>query len=610
MSLVICSNQEKDGVALRQQQSVYNAWSFRNPLSSTMTIPAHAQVALQSCKVNVDGRVAFTNNNSKFYHYFGEKLLLTSTADQNSTSVPVITQLTNENESSDVVELSNEEFALRIQEQVRTTSYHPNTKGQFECAVLRNGSSRDFLGYKYSFIQNSTNTNSIPADNTFRRFFSEFQDLNASYTSGIFQRNASVNDTSAGINIKQPFSLTNGSFIVNLSGTNADANASGVAWCIGLSRFVRNPQTNTGQFAPDVFDFSVMDDMELNGTACFMDFGVARNELDELVVFQSSRESSDRDVSTTLKEVRYFENTNSSFTAGGRADWTGNASSYTKLGFFSNGEDIAVKLYNGAAWHLVTEFDAGEDADTYFKPVNQCCWCLHPTISIGTDGTNNSCKVEIEEFSSPNISDYDPLIEFKGGWFENMELQGTQYLCGALEQSTWNHPDTNDRTYKELNASGGVSYDAVMILQPNDIYVPSYSANATELLGFKQAIVDTPASGDSTDNTIIYESEVVPDLISSLALFVRLNNMGQQSTNAFTKNKSKILAHLTNLETQTGRLTYEPNTLIFLDLDNPAPMQVNEFDISFNYINEQYATILTGQSIVSLYFRKKPKELM
>ena len=70
MSLVICSNQEKDGTALRQQQSVYNAWSFRNPLSSTMTIPANSQVALQSCKVNVDGRVVFSRNNNKLYHYY------------------------------------------------------------------------------------------------------------------------------------------------------------------------------------------------------------------------------------------------------------------------------------------------------------------------------------------------------------------------------------------------------------------------------------------------------------------------------------------------------------------------------------------------------------
>jgi len=36
-------------------------------------------------------------------------------------------------------------------------------------------------------------------------------------------------------------------------------------------------------------------------------------------------------------------------------------------------------------------------------------------------------------------------------------------------------------------------------------------------------------------------------------------------------------------------------------------MNVNEFDISFCYANEQYATILTGQSIVCLYFRTKPK---
>ena len=68
MSLVICSNQEKDGTALRQKNSVYNAWSFRNPLSSTMTIKKNSQVALQSCKVNVDGRVVFSNNTDKFYH--------------------------------------------------------------------------------------------------------------------------------------------------------------------------------------------------------------------------------------------------------------------------------------------------------------------------------------------------------------------------------------------------------------------------------------------------------------------------------------------------------------------------------------------------------------
>jgi len=93
-------------------------------------------------------------------------------------------------------------------------------------------------------------------------------------------------------------------------------------------------------------------------------------------------------------------------------------------------------------------------------------------------------------------------------------------------------------------------------------------------------------------------------------MFVRLNNFGQNTTNARIGNRSKIIAHLTDLETKTGRQTYEPSNLVWLDLDNPAPLTVNEFDISFCYVNEQYSTILVGQSIVALYFRAKPKDLM
>ena len=615
MSLVICSNQEKDGEALRQNQSVYNAWSFRNPLSSTMTIPANAQVALQSCKVNVDGRVAFTNNNSKFYHYFGEKLGLDAgDPDQiDSTSQPVITTLTSEDQGNDVVELSSEQFANTIQTQIRTTSYHPNTKDQAEVSVLRNASSRDFLGYTFSFKQNASNTNSVPT--SFRRFYSEYSDLNASYSGGIFQRNANqINKPSVGISIDNPFSLTNGSFIVNLSGANANVNASGVPWIVGLSRFVRNPKLGTGQFVPQKFDFMANEDMGIGHESCFVDFGIGRNDNDQLVVFQSSKEADEIGVSTCLNEIQYWGNGNSSFNGVDRADWTANASTIEKIGFFSKGENIAVKGYASGNWNLITEYSVSENASTYFKPVNQTCWCLHPVISIGADDSlTNSCKLEIDEFSTPTgITGYDPLTAYKGGWFETMELQGTQSLCSEMEERSWNHPESNDRAYKVLNASGGVAYDAVMVLQQTDIYKPSFSANATELFGFNQSIVDTPATGDSTKNTITFESLTIPSLVSSLAMFVRLNNMGQSVTNAFQGNNSKIIAHLPRFDNQntTGRLYFEPNTPIFLDLNNPAPMQVNEFDISFNYINEQYATILTGQSIVCILIRKKPKELM
>ena len=243
--------------------------------------------------------------------------------------------------------------------------------------------------------------------------------------------------------------------------------------------------------------------------------------------------------------------------------------------------------------------------------MNQSCWCLHPVLCIGTDasGNDDSNTLTIEEFSSVSLTDYDATTIYKGGWYETMEQLNKTDWCFDVEQRTWNDPTTNTRIYKTTNASGGVNASFVMILNQSNLYSPSDGANAKQILGFNQSIVQTPNSGEDT-NTNVYESTIVPSLSSSLSMFVKLNNFGQNVMNAFNGNKSKILAHLTDLETSTGRQTYEPKNIIWLDLDNPGPLQVNEFDISFSYINEQYATILTGQSIVALYFRRKPKELM
>ena len=112
-----------------------------------------------------------------------------------------------------------------------------------------------------------------------------------------------------------------------------------------------------------------------------------------------------------------------------------------------------------------------------------------------------------------------------------------------------------------------------------------------------------------TGSQSVFTSTTQPDLSSTQALFVRLNNVGQQCTNARMKNKSTIIAHLPRFDNalSTGRLHFEPNNLIFLDLNNPNPIHVNEFQISFCYVNEQFAKILTGQSIACLMFREKPK---
>ncbi len=616
MSLVICSNQEKDGASLRQRGSVYNAWSFRNPLSSTMTIPANSQVALQSCKVNVDGRLVFSGNNSRFYHYFGEKLDLdgeTYPQSHEVTSYPVVSNLLSEDESGEVIESSLDDFANRIRDRVRETTFHPNAKNQFDCQVLRNASSLDFRGFQYQFKQlnNDDNVNQIPSDSGFEKFYREDKDDNFTYASGVFTRSHQVLEC-VGISKEQPFSLTNGSFIVNISGTGG-ANASGVEWHVGLTRAIN--QVHNGYFIPPYNDYTNDADLEVEQDF-YADFAVARNRNGELVVYDYRNDPDIRDGRQIVKnEITYFNNTNSSFQKDDtRYDLSDdNASVYTKVGFFSEGEDLRVSLYNSKSdnWDLITEYDATEKATRYFKPVNQACWCLHPVLAVGTKSGAQTCKLTIEEFSGLDIEYYNATEYLKGGWYESMEAVGKVAKCQELETRFWNRLGDNLYDFHKTNASSGVDYSPVMILQESEVYTPSFGANAMMPFGFNESVVQVPSSGADT-NTVIFESTAVPSLTSSMAMFVRLNNFTQNVTNAYSKNKSKILAHLPRFDNNesTGRLYFEPNNLIFIDLDNPNDIQVNEFDIDFCYINEQYATSLTGQSIVGLYFRRKPKELM
>ncbi len=639
MSLVVCSNQEKDGKSLRQPSSVYNAWSFRNPLSSTMTIPANAQIALQSCKVNVDGRVVFSGNNHRFYHYLGQKLDIDGeTAPQNvdTTSQSVLVDLLSNDQKGEVLELSVDEFANQLQERIQQETFHPNFKEQFQCDPLRNASSLDFLGYKFTYKQNAS-TENARADLDFDIWYHEGSAKNFTYKKtggdvGTFKRVATgdgVDEPSVALAPNKPLSLTRdtkkigekqGVFEVDIrNGSFANVQASGVEWKVGLSRCV-NIADGNGRFYPEYAD-ETNDDGNLRiSNPVFADFAVARNADGELVCYHHVMDDSvDDGKKLVAREVKYYENANSSFAGGDRFNLsTGtDAVNYNRIALCAQGENIRALIHDNAssAWRLITEFDAAVASESYFKPVNQACWCLHPFLEVGDDENNASCTMRIREFDTPvGLTKYaqpTKTNQSNAGWWELNEALNTEGRCQEVEMREWNKPGNTGAdayVFQEQNASDGVDLDPVLVLEPSTIYKRTEGANGKSILGFEQSIVDVPVSGDNT-NTIVFDSSTIPSLQSSMAMFVRLNNFTQNVMNAYTGNRSKILAHLPRFDNaqSTGRLYFEPNNMVFIDLDNPAPLQVNEFDISFNYVNEQYATSLTGQSIVCLYIREKPK---
>ena len=616
MSLVICSNQDSDGAAQGNSQTINDAFAFRNELSSTMTIPANSQVALQSVKVNVDGRVTLGKDNSRFYTYFGD---IDKPENEDVTSYPVRVDLI-EDGDTEVKELTKSDFANLVQQRVRSNTFHPQQKGQFKCDTLLDGDKK-FKGFKLTFDQDNVSTS---IELTGAQQFSNTEYTNASqftFNSSTLTRVAGAEEPNAVIFKNNPMSVAEGSkFRVNISGTG-NANASGVPWSVGLSRFSNGESEKTGGgfIGPNYWDWTKDDGPPCytQQTLGFCDFAVSRNSQNQLVV-TNQRWSTTHNCLVEV-EVEYYDSDNSDFSGSGRFSLaTGtDADQYTKVELKVDGENIGAYLWHNGSSELrkICDYAAPDLALEYFKPINQACWCLHPVLGIGQSGNSSTSTLYVEHFSGLEITGYDPEVKYKGGWFETMELIGGSALqqCMELEQRPWNlNTGLDEYVIRTTNGSGGVDYSNVLILQEDvtGSYAPTSGANALRSLGFEKGIIDTPVEDKESEQ--IFQSTTIPDLSTTQAMFVKLNNFGSKVMNAHKGNRSNIICHLPRFDNSlsTGRLHFEPNNLIYIDLDNAGPLQVNEFDISFNYVNEQYAKILTGQSIVVLYFRKKPKELM
>ncbi len=258
--------------------------------------------------------------------------------------------------------------------------------------------------------------------------------------------------------------------------------------------------------------------------------------------------------------------------------------------------------------------DTGANKVRQFPPIHQACWCLHPVLQIGTNASNGSGTMNIGHLKTPPLTDYDVTKKNKSGWWETLNILGRTNWCRKVEARKVLQPLDTDATVDQggLHAGGfNSSLSNVLILDQSEIYKPSVGANAKDILGFSSAVIQNPSTGFGA-LPVEFNSNTAPNLESSQAMFVRLDGMNQRTLNALTGNKSQIIGHLPRFDSgqSTGRLYFEPNNFVWIDMDNPNEISISDFNISFCYSNEQFATILTGQSIVVLYFRKKPKELM
>ena len=309
--------------------------------------------------------------------------------------------------------------------------------------------------------------------------------------------------------------------------------------------------------------------------------------------------------------------------------------------FFVNGGQVEIKLESDVAsgsnlYNLIT-YDANRKQAGLLKPINQNTECLLPVMVLNNNGNDPGAgaaqDLAIKTWDGNNLSSalYDMLSddEEKNGFMDRIyssDTSTTQRAKALDEERLYNDytPSLIGNEVSIVKPYPGVHSGIGSVRQftniqhawsvlPNNLYGGDNSmyvskANTSVMLGFPNIPIvhnwTLTAEGDRTASSFS-----PPELLPSRSVFVRLENFGNESVNAFQGLKSKIIAHLPRFDgtNSIGPLYLEPNNLVYIDLKNPQPFKINSFDISLCYADETYATALQGTTIICLHLREKPK---
>jgi len=625
-ALVVCSNKSSDANTVSRDQSIFKPYSFRNALSSTMKLPKNCQVALESVRYNLDGTVSLSGDSYIMYMYFAETPF--EDADDSypmwySTGYPIRIPLIPEG-AGEVRELSYEDLVSLVQSQINKFIFHPNLRDRATCSIVRDATTNELSGIKIDIDEFNTITNTVPTnasefgDNT---FLEDGADAGWRYLAGEFTTvSGTTNENAPAVAIltDKPITVNQGAMIVDFSAIDGTA----VDWRVGLSRYINPYAPNSGlpvqPFYPMYFSADDGHDEGPipgadNEQGFFADFLIC-NVGGTLKLCHTQVNTAD---GGSENEIKWLDVVYGNHAVAGDYDIGTNADGYVKVKFKCQGQQIKIFMIKGDGTEdKLYEYASDLGDNEILKPINQCCWTMYPVLSIERTATQFGDGLTVDTFNPcSNILNHNILDE-NNSWFQS-QFRDPYGESAAQEVETrpWNDenataqygsPKTDWQDQVGINGSNVIDLPLTIITKPSALYTPTPDANTGEILGITTGVKDFGFIASPT-TTRRLQSTVAPRLLSAKTMFVRLENFTTETTNALMGNRSKIIAHLPRFDGQveTGRIFHQPAERVYLDLNNSEPLNVNSFDISFCYSNEQYATSLSGQSVVVLHFKEK-----
>ena len=349
-----------------------------------------------------------------------------------------------------------------------------------------------------------------------------------------------------------------------------------------------------------------------------------------------------------MREIRYYEKNNSSFTAnnGSNSSFaTGSPIPSASLGditFTATGEKMKISVSGQTLVEVVLVNASTKDQIP--KPIGQTFWKMYPTVSFAVNGdscdiTNYGCRTSttihdnvpqnnwnsrcIQYVDAFSYTTADGISSSRGveppfrnalTWPTIVDFKDCYqpYVADPTVPSNASRGGTL-RSYKGLQNNNIKDYENIFIMGSSDRYIPqaisNWQPNSGRILGFQHMSIN-PDSGitHGTYHGASFASPSRPLTTSAQSTFVRVPTLTHETYNFGTGNPSKILFQLPkfdNAGNESGALFYQNNDKSFIDLNNTTDLRVTDLDVHFVRKNEKFATDLTGSSEVVFVVREK-----
>ena len=626
MSLVITSNVAQENNP--EFSDAFKPYSYQNRLLNTMRIPPNSEIALQSAKINKNGLFVLDRTNADFCHYFGTPIGTDATKlaageeieDLDSSTTQPFRGVIGAGEAFDAGgknERNIEDMTADLQKGVDACAFHPSlikAKGASYESTIKvtpeyDSTSLNFKGFTFVSTQEDAALTNRGAANITWTDVSKNNAYNFTQAAGV------VTSTDAdGFYVQNrefPIAQNEGEIIYNITGANTGP------WMCGLSRINKPMDIGGGDFAhlPPYFDFSrtggtIVSGRYIRDQYKYADICVCRVAA-KLRVFQSGVDT--RTATSTqganglyMNEIEYYGGWNAQYPNLADADDIENVK------FVMSNEEMTIEVYdkNDKKYYILADYKtlkaAGAAKNQHLNPINATEWAMYP-VCAASGGAAGGKAIELDKILHyPSYPQYTDNVYGEYDWWGWSQENNQTALCLALEKRPWNdHNSTTVLAPQGIDSKGMDNYSSVFITAKSVAYGDSTNeCSSSRLLGFEGQPISVPVATSKLITT--NKSASVPQLISNISLFIRLNNFTQNSVNARQGTNSKIIAHLPRFDNsgnETGGLYFEPHEKTYLALNNTDEILINSYDVDFVYENETLCTALTGKTVVCFHLR-------